>query len=165
MANVHNSFIRGLNCIYLQAPHVHETKDKEDFLKFISFWCGFVHHHHNVEEEMVFPQIEQLTGKKSLMNSNIEQHKIFEPGLLKLDEYATTTTAVGYDATKVRSMIDGFADALYDHLKAEIPTLLALQSESSDALLKMQKECEAAGFKQANVSPPHSTKYTSYSRA
>jgi hypothetical protein len=62
-------------------------------------------------------------------------------------------------------MIDSFADALYDHLKAEIPTLLALQSEPSDALFRMQKECEAAGFKQANVSPPHSTKHTSYSRA
>lgn len=152
MSNLHNSLIRGMNCIYLQALHVYKTKDKDDFLKFISFWCGFVHHHHDVEEDMLFPQLEELTSNKGSMKGNIEQHKIFEPRLLELSEYATTTTAAGYDGSKVRSMIDGFGDALHSHLKAEIPTLLALQSASSDSLLKIQKDCEAAGFKQPNVS-------------
>ncbi|KAF7956541.1 hypothetical protein EAE96_003877 [Botrytis aclada] len=150
MAHLHNCIIRGINCIYLQAPHVSATEDVQDFLFFIKGWCSFVKHHHDVEEELVFPQLEAFTGKPGCMSANIAQHAIFEPGLHELADYAEKTSVPEFSATKVRSLIDGFASALRDHLKAEIPTLLALQPYESDGIMKIFKECEAAGFNQPN---------------
>ncbi|TEY54144.1 hypothetical protein BOTCAL_0242g00110 [Botryotinia calthae] len=86
-----------------------------------------------------------------LLTANIAQHAIFEPGLHELADYAKKTSVPEFSATKVRSLIDGFASALRDHLKAEIPTLLALQPYESDGVMKIYKECEAAGFNQPNT--------------
>ena len=46
MANVHNVLIRGLNSIILQAPHVKETQDIKDFMKYAEIWYILIHEHH-----------------------------------------------------------------------------------------------------------------------
>jgi hypothetical protein len=73
---------------------------------------------------MLFPQIEALTGKKGIMDANIEQHHLFEPRLMELNEYASTATVETFDATKIKLLIERFGDVLHNHLKAEIPTCL-----------------------------------------
>ena len=40
MALAHNGIIRGLNSIYLQAPHV-KPEDKPDFVGYALTWFGF----------------------------------------------------------------------------------------------------------------------------
>ncbi|KAF7876409.1 hypothetical protein EAF04_001501 [Stromatinia cepivora] len=150
MAHLHNCIIRGINCVYLQAPHVRAVDDIQDFLFFIKAWCSFVKHHHDVEEELVFPQLEAFTGQKGCMSANVAQHQIFEPGLHELAEYAEKTLVSDFNATKICSLIDGFVGALQNHLKAEVPTLLALQPYESEGIMKIFKECEAAGFNQPN---------------
>lgn len=151
MAHLHNCIIRGINCIYLQAPYVEVENDIQDFLFFIKAWCSFVKHHHDVEEELVFPQLEAFTGKKGCMSANVAQHQLFEPGLHELADYAEKTSFSDFNAIKIRALIDGFAGSLQNHLKAEIPTLLALQPYESQGIMKIFKECEAAGFNQPNV--------------
>lgn len=151
MAHLHNCIIIGINCIYLQAAHVKATEDVKDFLFFVKAWCSFVKHHHDVEEELVFPQLESFTDKPGCMSANVAQHAIFEPGLHELADYSEKISPSEFSATKVRSLIDGFADALRNHLKSEISTLLALQTYKSEGIMKIFKECEAAGFDQPNV--------------
>lgn len=85
------------------------------------------------------------------MSANIAQYAVFEPGLHELADYTEKTSVSEFSATRVRSMIDGFADALRTRLKAEIPTLSALQPYESDGIRKIFKEYEAAGFNQPNV--------------
>jgi hemerythrin-like domain-containing protein len=156
MAHLHNCIIRGINCIYLQAPNVHAADDVKDFLFFTRAWCSFVHHHHQIEEDLVFPRLEAYTGKAGCMSANIEQHHLFEPGLKQLTEYATKTPVGDFDSVKLRALIDGFATALQTHLEAEISTLLDLQSYESKGLMEIFKESEAAGFNQPNVCAPTS---------
>ncbi len=57
MALVHNCFIRGLNCIYLQAPNVKEPKDISDFTTFMHAWIFTLHEHHGNEEKFFFPHV------------------------------------------------------------------------------------------------------------
>jgi hypothetical protein len=46
MANVHNTLIRGLNSIIVQAPNVKETQDIKDFMKYAEFGCILIYEHH-----------------------------------------------------------------------------------------------------------------------
>ena len=127
MAHTHNCIIRGINSIFLQAPHVHASVDIADLLFFSKVWCDWVAHHHRLEEEHMFPQWEHLIGKPSFMQQNIEQHNAFEPGLNRLHEYATRTDPTNFDAEILRNIINDFATVLQRHLSDEIETLLALQ--------------------------------------
>ena len=73
---IHNSMIRGLNSIYVQAPHVLPA-DHADFIEYSRCWAELVIGHHDVEETVFFPNIEKSIGIKGLMDANIEQHRMF----------------------------------------------------------------------------------------
>ena len=53
MALSHNVFIRGLNSIYLQAPHV-QPSDVPDFIEYSKCWVEVLNNHHEMEETGVF---------------------------------------------------------------------------------------------------------------
>jgi hemerythrin-like domain-containing protein len=74
MALSHNVFIRGLNSIYLQAPHI-RPEDHADFIAYCKCWCEILNSHHQMEEATVFPKIEEITGEKGIMDVNVEQHR------------------------------------------------------------------------------------------
>jgi hemerythrin-like domain-containing protein len=137
MTHLHNCIIRLLNSIYNQALHVQSPEDIRDFLAYVKHWHDELDHHHLVEEEFMFPKLDALTGDTIAMETNIEQHHAFEPGLKALGEYATSTTAEEYDGEKLRAIIDDFGEILTTHLADEIPTLLALGKCDDKALRKM----------------------------
>ena len=58
MALAHNMYIRGLNAAVLQAKGVTTKRNICDFLTFSACWVETIHHHHPLEEEMLFPKIE-----------------------------------------------------------------------------------------------------------
>jgi len=162
MAYAHNAMIRGLNAIYLQAPHVPQ-ECAEDFLFFISSWCAWVMHHHNMEESAMFPGFESVSGViKGSLQSNIDQHHAFSDGLETLHRYATTTSpsSLSFSGEKIQMYIDNFAKPFHEHLADEIETLWAMDSvaagsSASQKLLKIYKECEAnAGRQDKFVVPP-----------
>ena len=130
MAAIHNMIIRGLNSIYLQAPYVNKEEDIQDLLQYSLFWEIFVHDHHDGEETVFFPEVEKVTGVKGIMDRNIEQHHIFEPGMKLWGEYAADCMkkegSEKFDVSKFKALIDGFAPALVQHLTDEIPTMLSL---------------------------------------
>lgn len=73
MALVHNMLIRSFNSIYLQATKV-RPEDHVDFLNYCSAWHTTVKGHHDAEEEVYFPGIEQATGVKGIMDSEAHEH-------------------------------------------------------------------------------------------
>ncbi|KAK2782264.1 hypothetical protein FQN52_000997 [Onygenales sp. PD_12] len=131
MSISHNVYIRGLNAIYLQAEHVLEQSDVRDFLLFCKIWVEILDHHHDLEEAIFFTQIEEKTGNKGLMATNIEQHRIFHEGLESFIEYLNSAEKDlrMYDGKALKGYIDGFASALVTHLHDEIPTLITLADE------------------------------------
>lgn len=134
--------IRGLNSIYLQAPHVHTTTDIQDFLFYVTAWVRIVEFHHDTEENTLFPALERFTQKPDIMEVNERQHEEFLPGLHRLLDYARTTAVEAYSGMELRAIVDGFAEALMKHLNEEIGTLLELRRYDSDGLTELWKETE-----------------------
>lgn len=137
MSHVHNTLIRGLNSIYLQGPHVCSLADRRDFLFFCSAWVKTVEHHHDTEERVLFPAIEELTKKPGLMEGNHQQHEAFTPGLNSLLQSAQDTNPGDYSWNSLKAIIDGFAPSLMKHLVDEIDTLLDLQTYDSAELMQL----------------------------
>jgi len=129
MALVHNMIIRGLNSIYLQAPNIKEKKDISDFLTYMYSWSLLVHMHHDNEESMIFPLLEKNIGIDGYMEKNVDQHKLFGPGLTAFDNYVRDVRAgeAQFDGVKVQATINTFGEVFTQHLTEEISTFLDLE--------------------------------------
>ena len=152
MALVHNCLIRALNCIYLQAPNVKNPADVADFLTYMHAWSLFLHMHHETEEVVVFPLLEEAIGIKGFMEKNVEQHAAFGKGMGEYDEYvkACQEGREKFDGEKVRNIVGEFGEMLTSHLTDEIGTLLSLEEHNHkidwpDCNKKVQKKAVAEG--------------------
>jgi hypothetical protein len=141
MSLAHNGIIRGLNSLYLQAPHLppRDVATARDFLTYCQCWSESMHHHHDAEEEIYFPAIESITGVTGLMEQNIEQHRAFTPGFEAFETYCRTCPPEEFDGRKLRSLVEGFAEPLVKHLHEEIETLRALDGYDSTRLREAYK--------------------------
>ncbi|KAJ9296759.1 hypothetical protein DTO271G3_4958 [Paecilomyces variotii] len=133
MALVHNIILRGYNSIYLQAPEV-KPADVQDFLHYSHAWYEFVIGHHDSEERVLFPGIEEATGVKGIMDTDIEEHAAFHDGLENLKTYIDTCLATPskYSGVELVKVLDSFGAALHSHLEHEPANLLALSKYSFD---------------------------------
>ena len=73
----HNSFIRGFNSIYQQAPRI-KPVDYKDFIGYCLAWHTCIEVHHHYEETLFFPAIEEAVGEKGIMDGEVEQHGQFK---------------------------------------------------------------------------------------
>ncbi|KAF3767739.1 hypothetical protein M406DRAFT_41495 [Cryphonectria parasitica EP155] len=129
MIILHNIIIRGINSIYLQCVNVGRSPESvPDFVEYARLWQHPVHEHHDNEETIVFPRIEDLVGAPGLMTPNVEQHAAFHGGLDAFSTYIESVKngSAKYDGGKIREIIDSFMPVLREHLYDEIQTLLAL---------------------------------------
>ncbi|RDW65618.1 hypothetical protein BP5796_10310 [Coleophoma crateriformis] len=133
MALVHNVVLRGLNCIYLQAPNVTDPKDIADFMLFCDAWSCVLHSHHLTEETVYFPLLEGQCQEKGVMSRNHAEHEAFLPGLLRFDAFVSRVKDSGepYDAAELIKIIDTFGGALERHLHHEIEGLVGLEKDQS----------------------------------
>lgn len=147
MACVHNLMVRGLNAIYLQAPHI-KPADEKGFVHYISLWNQLLHAHHSGEEDEFFPDIEAMAGEKGMMEANVEQHHAFHEPLHAFEGYIEAITAGKdkYDGRKVISLIDAFGPTLMQHLADEIPTIQGLR-KYGDKMADLQKRFDEEGEK------------------
>ncbi|KAL2849326.1 hypothetical protein BJX68DRAFT_255504 [Aspergillus pseudodeflectus] len=137
MAVSHNIYIRGLNAIYNQAPQVTSPAEIKDFLTFCQIWLEVIHHHHSLEEEIMFLGIERDLGKEGIMQGNLEQHRAFEGAMEEFKGYVermSTNQGKGgecerYDGVVLRGLIDKFGAVLVEHLHEEIRNLLQVARE------------------------------------
>ncbi|KAL1964137.1 hypothetical protein VTN77DRAFT_7225 [Rasamsonia byssochlamydoides] len=143
MAIVHNSIIRGLNTIYLQAPHV-KSSDFRDFIGYCHCWYEVLQAHHHGEENNLFPWIEEAVGEKGIMDVNREQHRAFLSGVEAYKEYLLSLTGNEevFSGERLCSIIDSFGQELQDHLEEEIVTLLELSKYGQCVKLRQLWEQE-----------------------
>ncbi|MCJ1224472.1 hypothetical protein MMC12_001117 [Toensbergia leucococca] len=145
MALVHNTFIRALNTIYLQAPHIPPTEN-HSFLIYCQAWSALLSLHHKTEEALLFPALEaRIPSAKGILTTNVSQHEDFHDGLEKFERYCAEGIEgkVEFDAKKLQDMIDGFAETLMKHLAGEIETLMSLDGFGmGEEVMKIHEEYE-----------------------
>ena len=110
-----------------------------------------MHHHHDAEEEIFFPEIELISGVQGIMERNKEQHREFTPGFDSFQEYARTCPPRDYDGQKLRDLIDAFAEPLTRHLHDEIETLRALDKYDSGRVRQAYRRLEKSLMATDNV--------------
>ncbi len=78
MVVIHNIILRGINSVYLQCVNVERDPGAvADFVNYASVWAGLVKEHHDGEEELIFPELEELVGAPGIMAANVDQHHAF----------------------------------------------------------------------------------------
>nr|ANM86612.1 hypothetical protein [Cladonia uncialis subsp. uncialis]AUW30808.1 hypothetical protein [Cladonia uncialis subsp. uncialis] len=133
MALVHNVFIRGYNSIYQQAPHIRPA-DYRDFVGYCLAWHEMVQGHHDSEEEVLFPGIEEATGVKGIMDGEKAEHASLHAGLSSLATYLRACTAQpgSFESSALLAIMDTLAPALATHLANEPPALASLATYAID---------------------------------
>jgi hemerythrin-like domain-containing protein len=93
IALAHNLFLRGLNASYHQCLGVKSgSVDARDFLIFNQVLSEVIHDHHDMEEDFLFPAIEQISDQhKGLMQSNFEEHAEFQESFNAFRRYVFET--------------------------------------------------------------------------
>ncbi len=130
MINAHNFLIRGINSIYLQCINVERSPaDVPAFVNYAASWSRILHNHHSSEEDWIFPDIEEITGEKGIMDVNVQQHQAFEKGIEGFTMYLNSVKEgkEKYEGAKLRAIIDSFMPRLHEHLVAEITNLRGLE--------------------------------------
>jgi len=136
----HNALLRALNSVYLQSEQLKNPKDQADCVLYVKYWIDWIAHHHHGEEEMFFPEVEELGKEAGIavhMTENIAQHHAFEPGLKNLSDWVARVekdTSL-FNPKELKGIIDGFGAILQEHLKDEIDTLMELHPVDSKKLL------------------------------
>jgi hemerythrin-like domain-containing protein len=157
MANVHNLLLRGLNSIYLQAPHITLPADIADLLLYTKAWADTVHHHHSHEESILFPRIDALAKEagvpESLMNPNVDQHHLFEPKIQQMIEWVDEVRQgkKEYECKTLLRLIDSFAPVLTKHLHDEIDTLMGLEACDGEKVKKAMADTANEGIRTADT--------------
>ncbi|KAI1350344.1 hypothetical protein F5Y01DRAFT_326544 [Xylaria sp. FL0043] len=62
ISHIHNAMLRGLNSIYLQAPHVRRERDIADLLFLTQSWSTWLLDHHHLKENTMLPGFETALG-------------------------------------------------------------------------------------------------------
>ena len=96
-----------------------------------------------MEEEYFFPLIEEYTGEKGIMETNVNQHAAFQAGVERFRSYVFETTPEVYDGGTLKEIVDSFGPVLTTHLTEEISSLLALDKFGGEALEKAYRELDA----------------------
>ncbi|KAI1332694.1 hypothetical protein F5Y16DRAFT_123048 [Xylariaceae sp. FL0255] len=62
IAQIHNAMLRGLNALFLQAPHIHKAQDVADLLFLTQSWAAWILDHHDLKEGVILPEFEAILG-------------------------------------------------------------------------------------------------------
>jgi hemerythrin-like domain-containing protein len=132
MIIVHNLMIRGINCVHRQALRVSNegtAQDKLDFANFAFQWSRTLHHHHDLEETVIFPRFAKEAGEPDLMTGPLAEHREFDEGLERYEAYLTEVKEgrEELNGAKLLGIVDEVMPVIHRHLSNEIDTLLDLK--------------------------------------
>ena len=121
MAEAHAVVIRGFDTIEANI----DTIQKEDYsmwIRFVSVWTNFMHHHHEGEELYWFPRLAKVEG----METNKKQHSDFLPFFRRSPNTSGNNCIAGnedYSPKKVKDILSNIREPLFMHLSEELDTL------------------------------------------
>lgn len=106
-----------------------------------------VEEHHGVEDSFLFPELERLTGKPNIAESEKAAHEGLHEGLERLKEYTERTMGDGSGYAwegegGLREVIDGFTGEFRKHLGDEVDMLMSLKSCDSEELWRVWNAME-----------------------
>ncbi|RDB19400.1 hypothetical protein Hypma_013483 [Hypsizygus marmoreus] len=128
MINAHDTYKLGYTIIMTQL----ETPPKDDLKNFLGYfeaWVVSVIGHHDTEEEVVFPFLNQ----KMDFSPEIEQHRVIHDTLhvlLPLIEEAKADPSK-FDAEKLKKIMIDFKDPLISHLDEEVEHISAAKMKEA----------------------------------
>lgn len=98
---------------------------------FCDAWSRTLHSHHNTEETVYFPMLEEMCSQKGVLKRNHDEHERFLPALFAFDVYVSGVKDNGkeYDGSKIVGLVDGVGPALARHLESEISLLQSLEKD------------------------------------
>ncbi|KAI1495071.1 hypothetical protein F5X96DRAFT_690830 [Biscogniauxia mediterranea] len=141
IAHIHNAMLRGLNAVYLQAPHVRQPADIADLMFLAHAWSAWVLDHHTLKQTAMLPAFESVLGLQpgSLGSSSYkapedEGQEGDEEGddddelataLQHVHAYAATAHAdpATYDPDALRALLARLGDLLAPHLSRQVGVL------------------------------------------
>ncbi|KAJ3555622.1 hypothetical protein NP233_g12163 [Leucocoprinus birnbaumii] len=122
MVHVHDTFKFGYESIMKNLDNPTATgEDLPNFLGYCLAWVTSIIHHHDIEEEAVFPFLNQ----KMDFSGEEEAHKAIHAGVDVLEKTLLEAQAdnTKFDAAKVKDQIQQLAEHLFPHLDAEVKHL------------------------------------------
>ncbi|GAA3521531.1 hypothetical protein GCM10022234_16790 [Aeromicrobium panaciterrae] len=134
MAVAHSSFRRELK---LSVPAVRavaagDTRRAADIAQHVEMWTGFVHHHHSIEDELLWDKLaarvpEELAPLVELMESQHENVAVLLDGCPPLVQQ-WRKTASHVDGSHLADHLAALVEALCEHLDAEEAHVLPIMA-------------------------------------
>jgi len=120
MIRAHGVFKLGFE-IMLENLENPPMKDLDNFLGYCFAWASSLDGHHDSEEHVVFPFLNQ----KLDFSDEIKAHKVIHEGLDDLLAFIKEARADRnkFDAERMKSMMTSLREPLFDHLDAEVEHL------------------------------------------
>ncbi|KAI0601661.1 hypothetical protein F4775DRAFT_589429 [Biscogniauxia sp. FL1348] len=159
MAHTHNAMLRGLNAVYLQAPHVRQPADVADLAFLARAWSAWVLDHHALTQTAMLPGFERVLGLQPgtlSSSSDVTSYKCpddddeagegdgdeLASALLLVHAYASAAHAdpATYDPAALRDLLARLGDLLAPHLSRQrranalMRTYAACAARAADAL-------------------------------
>ncbi|KAF8917107.1 hypothetical protein CPB85DRAFT_1287727 [Mucidula mucida] len=118
MAITHNCYLRALNSVWINAPKVHPA-DELSFVGYCLVLTQAVHEHHDMEEEAVFPVLQE----KLDMKSNIDEHAAFLPAMMDFNNYCRKIPTITPDKMHQfdKPALNALIQDVKKHVKASSP--------------------------------------------
>ncbi|KAI1641392.1 hypothetical protein F4809DRAFT_7225 [Biscogniauxia mediterranea] len=143
IAHIHNAMLRGLNAVYLQAPHVRQPADIADLMFLALAWSAWVLDHHTLKQTAMLPAFESVLGLQpgSLGSGSVSSSFYKAPedegreeggdddelatALQHVHAYAATAHAdpATYDPVALRALLARLGDLLAPHLSRQVGVL------------------------------------------
>ncbi|EMD40167.1 hypothetical protein CERSUDRAFT_112377 [Gelatoporia subvermispora B] len=123
-----------------------ENPPKDDLANFIGYcetWAAGIDHHHETEEQVVFP----LLRAKLDVSREIEQHKVVHGGVDQILAFLQRAKAdhAAFDPAELREMMERLKGPLYEHLDEELEHVKAenLRVLTEKEIQKVNKDLDA----------------------
>ncbi|KAI0174921.1 hypothetical protein BJ166DRAFT_575081 [Pestalotiopsis sp. NC0098] len=172
MTHQHNAALRGLNAIYIQAPHIHDLQDITDFLFLVQCWGLWVQYYDDLRRNSIFPKFEEALQKEpGFFLVQLREEYDFIPFLDRLLHYVQETHAQveTYDSMIFQDLVHELGVVYRAHLADTISILAGIprlcsptDSSSPEARLKAGRisqiyrkiEKEAGAAMDLHIVPP-----------
>ncbi|KAH8666811.1 hypothetical protein BX600DRAFT_282043 [Xylariales sp. PMI_506] len=129
IAHGHNAALRGLNAIFLQAPHVAAPADIADLLFLTHCWCVWVLNTHLLRQTQIFPGFEEILEEHpGTLTDKLGGQLDFAPALERLLQYAGATQPKPelYNPVVLQGLVQDLAPVFRANVACQIPLIAGM---------------------------------------